>query len=399
MRLIDPQRERSALSVAAFTAAVFSLLPLSTDLYLPSLPGLRQDLGISGAEAQLTLSMFIVAFGIAQLFWGPVSDRFGRRPALIAGISLYMLATVACMFSPSIEYLVAARFAQGFGACSGQVMARAIIRDLYEPREGARILAYMMLLFLIGPLFGPLIGGHLTVWFGWRANFAFLLVFGVCVMAATWTLLGETNRDRDPVATSAARFLANARIIWSNRTFIGYTLCVTFSYCGVFTFLSAFPFVLKDVFNVPVEQFGWWFMAAVSGNVVGATLCSRLTHRLALADIQLLAGIISTAGGVAIVLFSGDGSPSPLGLIVPMIVYLIGHGITTPVCLAAAVGPFPTMAGTASGLLGVTQLLVASVVGQVVLRNYDGTTRSLAFGVGIFGVAVLLARLLLIRRG
>lgn len=399
MRLIDPARERSALSIAAFTAAVFALLPVSTDLYLPSLPGLRQDLGVSGAEAQLTLSMFIVAFGIAQLFWGPISDRFGRRPALIAGISLYMLATVGCMFAPSIEYLVAARFAQGIGACSGQVMARAIVRDLYEPQEGARIMAYMMLLFLIGPLFGPLIGGYLTAWFGWRANFAFLLLFSACVMTATWTLLGETNRRRDPAATGVARFFANARTIWSNRTFIGYTLCVTFSYCGVFTFLSAFPFVLKDVFNVPVEQFGWWFMAAVSGNVIGATLCSRITRRFALADIQLLAGGIAATGGIAIVFFSGNGNPQPLALIGPMFVYLIGHGITTPVCLAAAVGPFPTMAGTASGLLGLTQLLVASVVGQVVLRNYDGTTRSLAFGVGVFGIAVLLSRILLIRRG
>ena len=398
MRLIDPGRERSALAIAAFTAAVFALLPISTDLHLPALPGLRSDLGISGAEAQLTLSMFVIAFGIAQLFWGPISDRFGRRPALIAGISLYMLASIACMLSPSIEYLVAARFAQGIGACSGQVMARAIVRDLYEPGEGARIMAYMMLLFLLAPLFGPLIGGHLTVSFGWRANFAFLLLFSACVMAATWTLLGETNRNRDPAATSAVQFLGNAKVIWANRTFIGYTLCVTFSYCGVFTFLSAFPFVLKDVFNVPVEHFGWWFMAAVSGNVIGATLCSRLTRRFALADLQALAGVISATGGIAIFLLSGNGSTEPLALIGPMIVYLVGHGITTPICLAAAVGPFPTMAGTASGLLGLTQLLAASIVGQVVLRNYDGTTRALAMGVGIFGVAVLLGRVLLIRR-
>jgi DHA1 family bicyclomycin/chloramphenicol resistance-like MFS transporter len=398
MRLIDPGRERSALAVAAFTAAVFTMLPISTDLYLPSLPGLRSDLGITGAEAQLTLSVFIIAFGMAQLFWGPISDRFGRRPALIAGISLYMLATIACMAAPSIEYLVAARFVQGIGACSGQVMARAIVRDLYEPAEGARIMAYMMLLFLLAPLFGPLIGGYLTVWLGWRANFAFLLVFGVCVMAATVFLLGETNRKRDPAATSVARFLGNSRIIWANRTFVGYTLCVTFSYCGVFTFLSAFPFVLKDVFDVPVEQFGWWFMAAVSGNVVGATLCSRLTRRIALADLQLLAGVISAIGGIAIFLLSGNGSTQPLALIAPMIVYLVGHGITTPVCLAAAVGPFPTMAGTASGLLGLTQLLLASAVGQIVLHSYDGTTRALATGVGTFGVAVLLGRLLLIRK-
>ena len=397
-RLIDRAGAPSAFSVAAFTAAIFALLPISTDLYLPSLPGLRTDLGVTGAHAQLTLSVFIIGFGIAQLFWGPISDRFGRRPVLITGISIYALASIACMAAPSIEYLVAARFTQGVGACSGQVMARAIVRDLYEPAHGARIMAYMMLLFILAPMFGPLIGGHLTVWFGWRANFAFLLLFSLCVMAATWRFLGETNRSLDPSATSVRRLLANAQVIWTNRTFVGYTLCVTFSYCGVFTFLSAAPFVLQDSFRVPVEQFGWWFMLVVSGNVLGAAMCSRLTHRLPLADLQILAGTISATGGLAILILAWSGIAHPLAMIAPMFVYLIGHGITTPVSLAAAVGPFPAMAGTASGLLGLTQLLIASIVGQVVLRNYDGTSHSLAVGVGVFGVAVLLGRLLLIRK-
>jgi DHA1 family bicyclomycin/chloramphenicol resistance-like MFS transporter len=398
MRLIDPARERSALSIAVFTAAVFALLPISTDLYLPSLPGLRSDLDVSAAQAQLTLSVFIVAFGLAQLFWGPISDRFGRRPALIAGISIYVLATVGCMAAPSIGYLVAARFAQGIGACSGQVMARAIVRDLYEPKEGARIMAYMMLIFMLAPLLGPLIGGHLTVWFGWRANFVFLFAFSVAVFAATWVFLGETNRNRDSGATGVSQFFRSAAVIWQNRTFVGYTLCVTFSYCGVFTFLSTSSFVFKDAFGVTPDAFGWWFMLAVSGNLVGAALCSRLTQRFTLADLQVLAGSISAAGGIATLSLSFAEVAHPLAVMGPMWIFLMGHGITLPVSLAAAIGPFPKTAGTASGLLGLTQLLVASVVGQVVTRTYDGTSRSLAIGVAVFGVGVLLARLLIIRR-
>jgi DHA1 family bicyclomycin/chloramphenicol resistance-like MFS transporter len=398
VRLIDPGREVSALSVAVFTAAVFALLPISTDLYLPSLPGLRADLGISGAEAQLTLSVFVIGFGIAQLFWGPISDRFGRRPALLCGISLYALASIGCMLAPSIELLAAARFAQGLGACSGQVMARAIVRDLYEPAQGARIMAYMMLLFMLAPLFGPLIGGHLTVWFGWRANFTFLLAFSLAVLAATLVVLGETNRNRDPGATSVPQFFRNAGVIWRNRTFVGYTLCVTFSYCGVFTFLSASSFVFQDAFGVAPEEFGWWFMLAVSGNVLGAGMCSRLTQRFALAELQLAAGLLSALGGAAILALSLAGIAHPLAVMGPMFVFLMGHGITLPVALAAAIGPFPKVAGTASGLLGLTQLLTASIVGQVVLRTYDGTSRSLAIGVAVFGVSVLAGRLLLIRK-
>lgn len=398
MKLIDQSRTPSDRSVAVFTAAIFALLPISTDLYLPSLPVMRGALGISGADAQLTLSMFVIGFGVAQLFWGPISDRYGRRPALIAGISIYMLASIACMLAPSIEYLVAARMLQGVGACSGQVMARAIVRDLYEPAQGARIMAYMMLIFMLAPLFGPLIGGHLTVWFGWRANFAFLLCFSACVFAATLALLGETNRNRDATATSVVRFAQNAGIIWRNRTFVGYTACVTFSYCGVFTFLSASAFVFEDAFKVPTEQFGWWFMLGVSGNLIGATLCSRLTQRFALADLQLLGGIFSATGGLVMLALSLAGIAHPLAVMGPMLVFLAGHGITLPVALAAAIGPFPKMAGTASGLLGLTQLLIASAVGQIVLRSYDGTSRSLATGVAVFGVAVLLGRVFLVRK-
>ena len=398
LRIIGASHDASPFAVAVFTAAIFALLPISTDLYLPALPALRQDFGISSAQSQLTLSAFIVGFGLAQLLYGPISDRFGRRPALLAGIVLYAVASVACILAPSIHALVAARFLQGVGACSGQVMARAIVRDLYPPEQGARVFAYMTFLFGLVPLFGPLIGGILTVWFGWRATFAFLLGFSLVVLAAVWFVLAETNRNPDPAATNVRRLAANARAILGNPTFIGYSLCVTFSYCGLFSFLSASSFVIIDVLGVPTEHFGLWFMIAVVGNMVGAVACSRLAHRLSLPRMLATAAALSFAGGSCMLALSLAGMANPWAIILPMALYMMGHGITTPVCFAAAVGPFPGMAGTASAVLGLMQLAVAAFVGQVVLRLHDGTTLPLAAAVALFGCAVLISEVLLVRR-
>ena len=397
LRVIDPGREPSTLSVAVFTAAIFALLPISTDLYLPALPAIRGEFGISSAQSQLTLSAFIVGFGLAQLIHGPLSDRFGRRPVLIAGIVLYAAASVECMLAPSIEALIAARFIQGIGACAGQVMARAIVRDLYDPVRGARVLAQMMFFFCLAPLLGPLIGGNLTVWFGWRATFAFLLAFSLVVLSCACLMLAETNRQPDPAATNVRRLWGNAWTILRNRTFLGYSACVTFSYCGVFSFLSASSFVLIDVLGVVPERFGLWFMIAVSGNMIGAMACSRLTQRFPLAKLLAASASVTCLGGLFLFALAGAGLAHPWAVILPMSIFLMGHGITTPVCLAAAIGPFPTMAGTASAVLGLMQVAVAAVVGQIVLRLHDGTMLPLAIAVAIFGCLVLLTEFLLVR--
>jgi DHA1 family bicyclomycin/chloramphenicol resistance-like MFS transporter len=394
---IDPARPVSPLGVALFAAAIFALLPVSTDLYLPALPGLKRDLGASDAQSQLTLSAFVVGFGIAQLFYGPVSDRFGRRPALLGGVALYAGATLACLLAPSVEVLVAARFLQGMGACSGQVMARAVVRDLFEPADGARVMAHMTYLFGLVPFFAPLIGGHLTVAFGWRANFAFLLAFGLAILILVFALLGETNRRRDREATRIGRMIANAGIIWRSRTFAGYTLCVTFSYCGLFSYLSASPFVLVDDFGVEPQDFGWWFMLSVTGNICGALVCSRLARRVPLARLLGLSSSVTTAGGLLMLALAAGNVMHPLAVMGPMFIYLLGHGMTTPVCLAAAVGPFPGLAGTASALLGFTQLAVAAVAGQIVLRLHDGTALPLAVAVAVFGCTVLFTQRVLVR--
>jgi DHA1 family bicyclomycin/chloramphenicol resistance-like MFS transporter len=370
---------------------------MSSDLYLPALPAIRRDLGASDAQAQLTLSALVIGFALAQLVYGPLSDRLGRRPILLAGLAIFVAASVAAMLAPSIEALVAARFLQGVGACSATVMGRAIVRDLFDPARGARALAQVFFLLGLAPMFGPLLGGYLAVWFGWRAPFGVLLAAGVVLWLASWRLLAETNRQLDPTATDFATLAANAGRIVANRIFVGYAACFTFTYCGLFAFLSASAFVLIEVLGVPPERYGLWFMLAVAGNMTGAYVCSRLTHRLSLRRLLSIGAAVTAGAGIAILALALAGVAHPLAIIAPVAAYLFGHAFVSPVCMAAAVGPFPRMAGLASALLGFIQLATGAVFGQVLMRLHDGTTRPLAAGVALFGCGVLVAYLALVR--
>jgi DHA1 family bicyclomycin/chloramphenicol resistance-like MFS transporter len=397
VRLIGHASRPPGKALIVFIAGLFSLLAVASDLYLPALPALRRDLGASDAQAQLTLSALVVGFGVAQLAYGPFSDRFGRRPVLLAGLAVFILASIAAMLAPTIETLVGARFLQGVGACSGQVIGRAIVRDVYEPVRGARTLAQIFLVLGLAPLFGPLLGGYLAVWFGWRATFAFLVLCGIAVWAASWRLLAETNRNLDPSATDLATLAANARRIVTNATFVGYAACYTFTYCGLFAFLSAAPFVLIEVLGVPPERFGLWFMIGVAGNLSGAYFCSRLTQRFALPRLLAIGACASASGGLTMLGLALAGVAHPLAIIGPMALYLFGHAFTSPVCMAVAVGPFPKNAGLASALLGFIQLGIGAVSGQVLMRLHDGTTRPLAIAVALFACSLLAAYLALVR--
>ena len=207
MRLIGHASRPPGKALIVFIAGLFSLLAVASDLYLPALPALRRDLGASDAQAQLTLSALVVGFGVAQLAYGPFSDRFGRRPVLLAGLAVFILASIAAMLAPTIETLVGARFLQGVGACSGQVIGRAIVRDVYEPVRGARTLAQIFLVLGLAPLFGPLLGGYLAVWFGWRATFAFLVLCGIAVCGGE---LAASGRD-EPESRSVGHRSRDAR--------------------------------------------------------------------------------------------------------------------------------------------------------------------------------------------
>jgi DHA1 family bicyclomycin/chloramphenicol resistance-like MFS transporter len=379
--------------VGALLTGLVAFGPLSTDLYLPSLPGIARDLMADASAVQLTLSVFLLGFAVGQVLYGPLSDRFGRRPVLLGGIAIYLAGTAACALAPSIHALIAARFVQAVGACSGVVLARAIVRDLFAPERAASVMAYMGSAMAIGPMIGPVIGGQLEIRLGWRANFILLALFGVAMLAAVLAALRETNRNRDPAALSPRRMLGNFREMLRARRFLGCTLTAAFVYGGLFTFISVSAFVLIDVVGLTPDLYGFSFAAMVAGYMVGALSAGRVVQHLGVDRVMLSGGILAAGSGLVLAVLAWLAGPaiSVVEIVVPMMVYGAGVGWVLPASSAAAVGAYPDRAGAASSLLGVIQMCVAAGIGALVGHLLDGTARPMGFAIAVCGLGTLAA--------
>jgi DHA1 family bicyclomycin/chloramphenicol resistance-like MFS transporter len=367
------------------------LQPLSTDFYLASLPGLTQTFAASVATVQLTLSVFVITFGVMQLFIGPLSDRLGRVPVTTAGIALYAAASVACALAPSIELLILARLFQAIGCCTVVVVARAIIRDVFDPLAGARVMAQASTLLAIGPLLGPILGSFLEVRYGFRATFAVLAVFAGALLVATLLTLSETNAHRDRNATRAGPLLRNCALVLRSRHFVAYALVGAASYGGLFAFISGSSFVLIRVLGVPTSHFGYGFAFCVSGYLVGTIVCPRLLARHGIVGTLKRSACVSAAGGLAMATLAVAGVLHWAAVLVPQFVCMLAHGINFPCSQAGAVAPFPRQAGAAAGVLGFLTMALAGLVGWWMGVSNNGTVYPLAFTVAGSGLAVFAA--------
>lgn len=354
-------------------AGLMMLQPLSTDFYLPTLPGIAQAFAADPAAVQWTLSGFIAVFGLWQLVAGPLSDRYGRRPAIYIGLALFTLASVLCWSATSLAALVVGRMLQAAGACTCLVGARSIVRDLYEPLQGARVLATASALMSAAPLIGPLIGALLYEHFGWRSAFAALAAFALAFAAFAAMTLRETRRRTVPGAGAAAGFAGIAR----SAPFRAYTAVAASSYAGLFAFLSGSAFVLMRVLGLSATQFALAFATMVTGYIAGTLACRRVVHR-GLARTVALGAALQVIAGIALMVPALAGHASVAAIAAPMALYGVSHGLINPSAQAGAVAPFPHAAGRAAALLGVTMMSVAAAVGFIVGATYDGTTVPLA---------------------
>jgi DHA1 family bicyclomycin/chloramphenicol resistance-like MFS transporter len=376
---LPPRREAAgrgparSVGLIALLSALVALGPISTDLYLPSLPILADAFAAPVPAVQATLSVFLAGFALGMLAYGPISDRIGRRPAAIGALVLYLAASVACALAPSIEALIAWRFVQSLGAAGGPVLARAIVRDLYERETAARVLAYTTMAMALAPALGPVLGGFLTEWLGWRANFWALTGAAAAILAAVLATLGETNRVRDPTATRPSRLAANYRALLSHRAFAGYMLVVAFVYSGIFVFISGSSFVLMDGLGLSPQAYGFAFGGVVCGYIVGTFGATRLTRRLGVDRTIRLGTAVCCAGGLALLLAALAAPPSVAGLVGPYVLFMIGAGLTLPNAFAGGIGPFPEKAGAASALMGFTQMAVGALAGILVGQLTDRT--------------------------
>jgi MFS transporter, DHA1 family, multidrug resistance protein len=351
------------LALTALLALLTALGPLSTDMYLPSLPAIGRDLGASTAGVQLTLSAFLLGFAVGQFVYGPVSDRVGRRPVLLFGLALFIAASVACTFAPSIETLVGARFLQALGASGPIVLGRAIVRDLYEGPRAGRELSRMGTIMGIVPAVAPILGGVLHEAFGWRSTFAATILFGLALAATVAALLPETLRARSAEPLSFLAILRGFRALLRHRGYRVYVALSGLAYAGLFAFISGSSFVLQEVYGLPEMGFALSFAFMVAGFIAGTSLAQRLVGRRGL-DGTIRLGVMALAsGGVLMLAGVLAGVASSLAVTLPMALYAAGVGLTMPQAMASAMMPFPDRAGAASSLLGICQMTFAALVG------------------------------------
>ncbi|MCX7166944.1 MAG: multidrug effflux MFS transporter [Rhodocyclales bacterium] len=354
------------------------LQPLSTDLYLASLPSMATDFGVNPAAVQHTLSLFVIGFGSAQLVSGPLSDRYGRRPVLIGGLTLYLLASIACALAPGLNWLIAARFAQAIGCCTGVVVARAIIRDAYSPAEGARVLARASSLLALAPIMGPVLGGYLQVAFGWRAAFVALALAGLAVWIAALRRMKESNSRPDQGAMRLGSLARSYLEVARAPEFWSYALPGALSYASIFAFISGTPFVLIKVLGVPISHYGYYFAIGVFGYLGGTLLCRRLLGRIGLQGALKLGTVVGLVGGLGfLALVLADVHHAAL-VVGAQFVVMTAHGINFPCAQSGSLAQFPEKAGAAAGLFGFISMLGAFFAGMWVGGSHDGTLLPLA---------------------
>ena len=386
-----------SLPLAILVTALVALGPLSTDFYLPALPSIASGLATDVAHTQLTLSVFLFGFAIGQLAYGPLSDRYGRRPVLLFGVAVYLVASVACIFAASIDALIVARFLQALGACAGPVLGRAVVRDIYGPHDSARMLSYVGTAMALAPLVGPVLGGWLAVWWGWRATFVFLAAYSVLLLLATACVLRETNLHMHPASGRAAGMWTNFAALLRDRRYRGVLMCNALAYAGLFAFISGSSFVFIDMFGFSPQTMGLAFGLMVSGYMTGTTLSGRLSRRLGPDRLMCTGTLLGVAAGTLMLGLALAGVHHPLAVMLPMWFSACSIGLVMPNAAAIAMAPYPHMAGSAASLMGFSQMGLAALAGVVVGHTLGGSVVPMALVIALMALGSLASYLVWVR--
>jgi DHA1 family bicyclomycin/chloramphenicol resistance-like MFS transporter len=347
----------------------------AVNVFVPSIPGLvayfRSDL----ATVQLALTLYFIAIAAGQLVYGPLSDRYGRRPVLLGGLAIYVAASIGCALAPTIEALIAARMVQALGACSGMVISRAIVRDVYDRAAAVSALGYITAAMAVVPAVAPAIGGYLDLWFGWRAGFVATLAFGAVVLTASFPWAHETNKQLGgPRESIALGYLALLR----SRAFLGYAGNVSMTTAAYFAFLVAAPVLMIDGLALPQSETGLWFIPISGSYIVGNFLAGRYSSRLGLDRMVAIGSLLAVSFSVLLVVFAFAGVLTPLALFGPCTLMGFANGLSQPNGIVGAISVEPRFIGAASGLLGFLQMALGAAGTMAIGHLHDGTLVPLA---------------------
>jgi DHA1 family bicyclomycin/chloramphenicol resistance-like MFS transporter len=373
----------------ALIVAITACGTLGMHLIIPALPDTARDLHVSPGAIQLTITLYLIGLAIGQLIYGPISDRFGRRPVLLGGLALFTFAGIATAAAPGALTLVVARVLQSIGACAGLVLGRAIVRDSAAADRAAAQLAMLTMVMSMAPAIAPVLGGYATAWIGWRAAFALLAIVGSVTLLLAVLLLPETNRAQ--TGTRASMLVGSLRLFRS-RAFCGYILggaCTTTSF---YAFMAASPFILVDLLHQPTERVGLYYLLLMAGVAVGSFTANRIAGRVRVQVALRLANSLAIAGAALFLAADLTGMLSVTTVIAPVVLFMVGAGMASPFALSGAVSVNPHAIGAASGLYGFTQMSYGALCTVIVEVWHPGSVLTVAvvlLGSALLGQAAL----------
>lgn len=372
--------------------ALISGSAIAYNLFLPSMPDIGTTFGVSIFTVQTTLIAFLVAYAGAQFLYGGVSDRFGRRPTLLWGLAIYVIASLLCAFSTSMTMLLLARILQGIGAAGSIVMVRSIVRDLYDRKDSARALAVISTVMVFAPATGPAIGGFLHTRFGWQASFFALAILGSVLFTYCALRMAETNKPEPTDLISNIRAMVHGyRVLIGERAFVAYNLNIGFIGGAIFAWFAGVPVVLIDSYGVAPDTFGYLMLTATSGAFCGYGSAIWLTGKLGVNRMILLGTSVGMAGACLYLALPLFGVFTPIAAISPIFVFNVGLAMTFPNVMAAAVSVRPEYAGTAAAMNGLMQYGMAAVTTLIVGTLSHTTHLPLAWVIFLSQAAALIA--------
>lgn len=393
-----PRNRMSPAVVVTMLTLLMGIQPVTTDLYLPALPTLMLALNTDVAAAQLTLSVLIICFGVAQLACGPLADKYGRKPVLLWGMAAYTLASVFSALAPSIECLVVCRALQGAAMAAAVTCGRAMVRDLFVPQEGAQVMSRALSGLGVIAAVSPLLGGWIVQALNWHAVLLVLALYGAATLAYIAWRFEETVPALNPRATQFQPLMRSWRHVLNHPTFRAWTALISFSYGGVFLFLASSSFVYINVLGLSRLGYG----AAVASNslayITGTWLCRRSLLKRGVKRTVWWGGFVTLSGGLGMAALSLAGLHSVWAVLIPQWLFALGHGIHQPCGQACAVGPFPDKAGTAASLSGFIVMVVAFAISLWLGRALNGTVYPLTFGMAAFSIGVATVAWTLVQR-
>jgi MFS transporter, DHA1 family, multidrug resistance protein len=338
-------------------AGVTAVAPASLHILVPALPVLAVVFDAPPGAVQLVLTLFLAGIASGQLVYGPVSDRYGRRPVLIAGLALFLFGTVLCGFAWSLPMLIIGRTLQALGGCAGMVLGRAIVRDVYERERAASALATIMMVTSLAPSLSPAIGAYLAEWGGWRTNFVLLGILGAAILILTAAKLEET---RAPAPINLVGMIRSFIVLLRSPAFLSIAFATAFTSASWFTFLAAAPYLLSELLHEPPSTYGLMILLPMAGYILGNAAVGRLSVLIGSVGLYITGLALSLASGVMLALWCLT-SLTPWALFVPMAISSVGNGMSQPPGIAAGLSVYPRIAGAASGLMGFMQMTIAAL--------------------------------------